>query len=211
MTFTKFNARPPAVLVGSVCTVPMVNRWPGVGMAIAAGLAQVRLVHRRARIAGGKNVVYPMATGAVGHGLLAGAGSQAMVAVLISGDARSRHVEARHQLGVGVAARAGDLRNIGQRNRRFGIAGRQDAMLAMAVRAGGGVQNSRGHRLPVNALPVGIKNVLVAGRAGGRHVLLPDFRVGSEAGRMSCTPWQSLQDAAFRLPCWMARPCTLCL
>src|ERR1019366_7935357 len=37
------------------------------------------------------------------------------------------------------------------------------------------------------------------------------FERGSEEGRMLCTPWQSLQDAAFRLPARIARPWTLCL
>ena len=120
--------------------------------------------------------MHAMATGAIGYCLLPGVRCQAVVTVLIGRNARGRHVEARHQLRVGMAARAGDLRNIGQRNRGFGISRRQYAVLAVAVRAGSGIHNAGGHRLPMDALPVDIENILVALRAGGGHVLLPDFR-----------------------------------
>ena len=46
----------------------------------------------------------------------------------------------------------------------------------MAIRAGGGVQHARRHRLSVNACPIDVVNILVALRAGGRHVLLPNLR-----------------------------------
>ena len=98
-----------------------------------------------------------------------------MVAVLVGGNARSRHVKACHQLRVGMAARAGNLRNISQRNRGFGISRGQYAVLAVAVRAGSGIHNAGGHRLPMDAFAVDIENILMTLRAGGGHILLPDF------------------------------------
>src|ERR1017187_8720067 len=65
----------------------------GVGMAFAASLADVCLIHSGARVAGREDVVHAVATGAIGNGLLAGVRSQAMVTLKISGDARARHVE----------------------------------------------------------------------------------------------------------------------
>ena len=56
-------------------------------------------------------------------------------------------------------------------------------MLAVAVRAGGGIHDARRHRLSVNAFPIDVENILVALRAGGRHVLLPDLRVRIGGGK----------------------------
>ena len=68
----------------------------GVRVALAAGLAQVRVVHRGARVAGGINIVDAVAAGAVGNGLTAFVRGESVVAVLIGGDAILRHGEAGH-------------------------------------------------------------------------------------------------------------------
>ena len=106
-----------------------------------------------------------------------------MIAIFVRRDARGRYVEARHQPRVGMAARASDLRDIRHRDRRLRIAQRQDAVLTVAVGAGGRVQHSGGHGLPVNALPICVVDVLVARGARGGHVLLPNLRVRIGGGK----------------------------
>ena len=146
-------------------------------VALAAGLAQVGVIDGGARIAGWIDVVHAMAAGAVGDGLAASARGEPVVAVLVGGDAVPGHREAGHQRRIGMAARAGFLRDVRHINRRSGIAGREDAVLAVAVGAGGRLQNAFGDGLAVNALRVGVVDVRVALAAGGGDVLLPDFRM----------------------------------
>ena len=105
-----------------------------------------------------------------------------MIAVLVGGDASRGNVEARHQLRVGMAAGTGRLGDVGQINRRLGIARSQNPVLAVAIRASGRGQDPRRHRLSVNALPVLVVNLGVARATRGGDVLLPDLRLGIISG-----------------------------
>ena len=79
------------------------------GMALAAGARQIRVIDRRPRIAGGKNVVHAVATGAVGDDLRAPARRQPVIAGQIRGLAPSFDTELLREAHAFVAARAGGL------------------------------------------------------------------------------------------------------
>ena len=116
------------------------NRWPASGWHLPQVLPRFALLTVERGSLEGKMLCTPWQLAQLATVCWPELRSQAVIAVLVGGDARGRHVEACHQLRVGMATRAGDLRNIGQINRRLGISGRQNAVLAVAVRAGGGFQ-----------------------------------------------------------------------
>ncbi len=152
----------------------------GVRVALAAGLAQIRVIDRGAWVARRINIVDAMAAGAVGDGLAAFVRGESVVAILIGGDAIPGHGEAGHQLCVGMAAGAGLLRDVGHVDGGSRVARGEDAVLTVAVGAGSGLQNAFGDGLTMNALRVGVVHARVAVSAGGGDVLLPDlrFRIG---------------------------------
>ncbi len=73
-----------------------------------------------------------------------------------------------------MAAPAGLQRDIGGEDGRAGLLGREDAVLAMAVRAHRGSGSPLGAGHPVDALLVGSGNLRVALAAGLRHPLMED-------------------------------------
>ena len=106
---------------------------PGVRMAFATGSGKITLGNHGTRVAGRKNIVNSVAARAIRHRLGAGLRGQAVVAVLIAGNAVGRKIEARLKLLVPVAARTRIGSNIGHVDGRVGIAGGQDVVLPVTT------------------------------------------------------------------------------
>ena len=79
----------------------------GAGMALAAGLRQVLGIDGGIGVGRRQNVVYAVATGAIGHGLRAGLGGQAVVRRIEAHQAVRRQPELARQPDVAVATAAG--------------------------------------------------------------------------------------------------------
>ena len=75
------------------------------GMALSAGLGQIRLGDRGSGIAGGKNIVHTVATGAVGDDLGSTLGSEAVIARKVSGGAISFDAESARDARLRGSAR----------------------------------------------------------------------------------------------------------
>ena len=92
------------------------------------------------------------------------------------------------------------LPHIGRSHRRIRILGRLDGVNAVAIGAHRRLPVAARDRLPVDALHVLLPTLSwhLAQVAGTLNLLIGDL--GSLAPRMSCSPWQSVQTAAFSEP-----------
>jgi len=167
--------------VGNHMHGPKGKRLPGIRMAFATGGGKIGFGNRGTRVAGRKNVVNAVAACAIGYRLGAGLCSQPMVTVLITGNPVEWKTETRLELRVAVAARTGSSSNIRHIYGRLGISRRQDVVLAVAVGAGGGCRDPRGHRPAVDAVLVLIEGLLVAFATGGADIALRNR--GARIGR----------------------------
>lgn len=122
----------------------------GTGVAVATGLRQILRVHRRLGIAGGQDFVEAVAGGAVGDGLGAGFGGEAVEGVAESGDAVRGETEAAGEAEVAVAAAAGLADGGGADGRASGF-GTEDGVFAVAVSADGGFGDAGGEGPAVDA------------------------------------------------------------
>ena len=139
-----------------------------IAVALGAGSRNVELVDRRLGIAGAEDVVLAVAVGA-DRGLVRTGGNRLAVnALLVGGEGSGADAARRHHELLAVASAAG-LRNVGARDLRLGIAGRQHLVhAAVAVLALGHVGVAGGRGLGVNAVIVG---GLLISVAGGAHRL----------------------------------------
>ena len=154
------------------------ERLPRVRMALAAGSGQIGFGNGGTRVARGQDFVHPVATGAIGNRLRPGLSRQAVVAVLVTGDAVGRKVEPPVELRVAVTARAGGGGHVGHEDGRGGIPRGQNVVLAMAVGAGGRRPHPSRHRAAVDALLILSERLAVTVAAGCTHVSFGDRRAG---------------------------------
>ena len=152
-------------------------------VALAAGSVEVGGVDGGARIAGRQDVVNAVATGAVGDDDRTALRSEAVVAVVISGDAVADDAELLGEAHALMTAGAGVAREVLAGDRGVGIAGRLDGVDAVAIGADGGERVAARDGLAVNALGEDGLHAGVALAAGAGDVELVDQRLGIVGGQ----------------------------
>ena len=150
----------------------------GAGMALAAGLDEMRRVDGRVWIARRQDVVHPVTTGAVGRDLRSAGGGQPVIAGQIARLAAAYDSELPRHFHVLVALGAGVGCQIFRRNRRGWVLGVLDHVRAVTVGTDRRMQVALGDRLPVNALHELRALRLVTLGAGGGNAALVDGRFG---------------------------------
>ena len=148
------------------------------GMALAAGDVEVAGVHRRQRVGRRADLMGAMAARAVGDAAVARRERQPVEAPAeVAHDRRGEPVPLG-QLDRFVAAPAGLFRHSQRRNRRPGLGHGCRAVRPVTVDAGGRVRVPGGDGRRMGAHPVLVEGVPVAGRAGQRHPLPRNGRLG---------------------------------
>src|ERR1019366_1260577 len=136
-----------------------------------------------ARVAGGQDVVDAVATGAVGDHQRAALRGQAVVAVVVRGDAVADDAELLGKAHALVTAGAGIAREVLAGDGGVGIGGRLDGVDAVAVGADRGERVAARDGLAVNALGEDGLHSGVALAAGGGDIELVDQRPGGVGGQ----------------------------
>ena len=189
---------------------PGAKRAPGAGVALAAGLDEVLLADLRGGVGGGQDVVGAVAARAVRDVDRAALHREAVEALVERLEAVALDAVLLREAERAVAGRADLLGDVRRGDRGERVVGLQDAVLAVAGRAGRRLADALGERLPVGAL----REDLVDRRRGSAR-RSSRWRAGSTAApgadrlRTVWAPWQSTQLAAFSLPARRARPWTL--
>jgi hypothetical protein len=146
-------------------------------MALTACVDQVCLVDGGMRIARRENVVYPMATGTIGHDLRAQLGGEAVIARQVGGGPASLEPELLRQPHAFMAARAGRPRQVLGGDGGIRINVRLDGVNAMAISTDWRLRISAGDRLPVDAPHELLLDGGVAFGTGDGHVELENGRL----------------------------------